>query len=103
MRGDADLDYRFSYPVTVNDEGAAGRALGVAERLFGGESVLELPDPSMGAEDFAFFLEKVPGAFVWLGVGEDVSGLHTPQFAFDEEILPRGSALLAALALESLS
>jgi hippurate hydrolase len=103
MRGDAKLDYHFSYPVTVNDEGAAGRVLGVAEKLFGGESVLELPDPSMGAEDFAYFLEKVPGAFIWLGVGEDVSGLHTPQFAFDEEVLPRGSALLAALALESLS
>jgi metal-dependent amidase/aminoacylase/carboxypeptidase family protein len=55
----------------------------------------------MGAEDFAFFLEKVPGAFIWLGVGEDVSGLHTPKFAFDEEVLPRGSALLAALALEA--
>ncbi|HEX2738889.1 MAG TPA: M20 family metallopeptidase [Rubrobacter sp.] len=103
MRGDADLDYHFSYPVTVNDEGAAGRALGVAEELFGGESVLELPNPSMGAEDFAYFLQKVPGAFIWLGVGEDVSGLHTPQFAFDEEVLPRGSALLAALALESLT
>jgi hippurate hydrolase len=103
MRGDASLDYRFSYPVTVNDGGAADRALGVAERLFGGESVLELPNPSMGAEDFAYFLQKIPGAFIWLGVGEDVSGLHTPQFAFDEEVLPRGSALLAALALESLS
>jgi hippurate hydrolase len=103
MRGDAELDYRFSYPVTINDEGAAGRALNVAGELFGDESVLELSDPSMGAEDFAFFLEKVPGAFIWLGVGEDVSGLHTPQFAFDEEVLPRGSALLAALALESLS
>jgi hippurate hydrolase len=103
MRGDADLDYNFSYPVTVNDEGAAGRALEVAEKLFGRESVLELPNPSMGAEDFAYFLEKVPGAFIWLGVGEDVSGLHTPQFAFDEGVLPRGSALLAALALESLS
>ncbi len=103
MRGDADLDYRFSYPVTVNDEGAAGRALSVAGDLFGAESVLELPNPSMGAEDFAFFLEKIPGAFIWLGVGEDVSGLHTPRFAFDEEVLPRGSALLAALALESLS
>jgi metal-dependent amidase/aminoacylase/carboxypeptidase family protein len=55
----------------------------------------------MTAEDFAFFLGKVPGAFIWLGVGEDVSGLHTSQFAFDEEILPRGSALLAALALEA--
>ena len=101
MRGDANLDYTFSYPVTVNDEGAADRVLGVAENLFGAESVLELPNPSMGGEDFAFFLEKVPGAFIWLGVGEDVSGLHTPQFAFDEEVLPRGSALLAALALEA--
>jgi hippurate hydrolase len=34
-------------------------------------------------------------------VGEDVSGLHTPRFAFDEEVLPVGSALLAALALEA--
>jgi len=101
MRGDANLDYTFSYPVTVNDEGAANHALDVAEDLFGAESVLELPNPSMTSEDFAFFLEKVPGAFIWLGVGEDVSGLHTPQFAFDEEILPRGSALLVALALEA--
>ena len=102
MRGDAELDYNFSYPVTVNDAGAAERVLDVAGDLFGEDSVLELPNPSMGGEDFAFFLQKVPGAFVWLGVGEDVSGLHTPRFAFDEEILPRGAALLAALALESL-
>jgi amidohydrolase len=101
MRGDANLDYTFSYPVTVNDEGAANHALDVAENLFGAESVQELPNPSMTAEDFAFFLAKVPGAFIWLGVGEDVSGLHTPQFGFDEEILPRGSALLVALALEA--
>ncbi len=103
MRGDVRLDYNFSYPVTLNDARAAERALGVAGDLFGEGSVLELRNPSMGGEDFAFFLEKVPGAFVWLGVGEEVSGLHTPRFAFDEEILPRGSALLAALALESLS
>ena len=101
MRGDADLDYTFSYPVTNNDAGAASLALGAAEDLFGAEHVLELPKPSMGAEDFAYFLERVPGAFVWLGVGEEVSGLHTPRFAFDEDILPRGSALLAALALEA--
>jgi hippurate hydrolase len=103
MRGDAELDYDFSYPVTMNDEGAAHLALGVIGDLFGGENTLELPNPSMGGEDFAFFLEKVPGAFIWLGVGEDAPGLHTPAFAFDEEILPQGSALLTALALESLS
>jgi amidohydrolase len=101
MRGDANLDYTFSYPVTVNEEAAADRVLEVAEDLFGAESVLELPNPSMGAEDFAFYLEKVPGAFIWLGIGEEVSGLHTPKFAFDEKVLPRGSVLLAALALEA--
>jgi hippurate hydrolase len=101
MRGDANLEYTFSYPITANEEGAADRVLSVAEDVFGAQSVLELSNPSMGAEDFAFFLEKVPGAFIWLGVGEDVSGLHTPKFAFDEEVLPRGSALLAALALEA--
>ena len=103
MRGDAELDYDFSYPVTMNDEGAAHLALGVIGDLFGEENTLELPNPSMGGEDFAFFLERMPGAFIWLGVGEEVSGLHTPTFAFDEEILPQGSALLTALALESLS
>jgi amidohydrolase len=103
MRGDVQFDYEFSYPVTVNDEYAAWRALGVAGDLLGEENAIELTNPSMGAEDFAYFLEKIPGAFIWLGVGEDVSGLHTPTFAFDEEILPLGSALLTALALESLS
>jgi hippurate hydrolase len=102
MRGDAELDYTFSYPVTSNDASAAKTALGVAGELFGEDRVVELGHPSMGAEDFSFFLEKVPGAFIWLGVG-DVSGLHTPQFAFDEEILPQGAALFTALALETLS
>ncbi len=103
MRGDAELEYQFSYPVTMNDEGAAQHALTVIRDLFGEENTLELPNPAMGGEDFAFFLEKIPGAFIWLGVGEDVSYLHTPTFAFDEEILPHGAALLTALALESLS
>ena len=102
MRGDAELDYHFSYPVARNDADAAQFALGVIGELFGEENVVELTDSSMGAEDFAFFLEHVPGAFIWLGVG-DVSGLHTPKFAFDEEILSQGSALLTALALKSLS
>ena len=102
MRGDIELDYRFSYPVTSNDADMARLVLNVVGELFGGENAVELDNPSMGGEDFAFFLEKVSGAFIWLGVG-DVSGLHTAQFSFDEEILPQGSALLAALALEALS
>ena len=101
MRGDAELDYRFSYPVTRNDAEAAKLALGVAAVLLGEDRAVELQNPSMGAEDFAFFLEELPGAYVWLGVG-DVSGLHTPKFAFDESILPQGAALLTAMALKAL-
>ena len=102
MRADADLDYTFSYPVTRNDPEAAALALKVARSLFGEDRAVEPAHPSMGGEDFAFFLQKLPGAYVWLGIG-DVSGLHTPQFAFDEEILPQGAALLTAIALEALS
>ena len=100
MRGDAELDYRFSYPVTRNDESAARLALDVAGNLFGEDKAVQATHPSMAAEDFAYMLEEVPGAYVWLGVG-DVSGLHTPAFAFDEDILPRGAAMLTALALEA--
>lgn len=103
MRGDAELEYNFSYPVTRNDEGSAKTALAVARDLFGGESVREVENPSMGGEDFAYYLEEIPGAYIWLGIGEDAPRLHTPKFGFDEEILPKGAALLAALALESLS
>ena len=102
MRGDVELNYKFSYPVTRNDPDAARLALNVAEELLGEDSVVEARNPSMAGEDFAFMLEEVPGAYVWLGVG-DVSGLHTPEFAFDEAVLPRGAALLTALALESLA
>jgi hippurate hydrolase len=102
MRAEAKLDYEFSYPVTRNDEDAVRLALKVASGLFGEERAVELDNPSMGGEDFAFFLEKLPGAYVWLGVGEETSKLHTPTFDFDEAILPRGAALLTALALESL-
>lgn len=105
MRGDAELDYEFAYPVTRNNPEAARLALNVAGELFGTGSTVELKHPSMGGEDFAFFLERVPGAFIWLGVGDEehTSGLHTPTFAFDESILAEGSALLTALALESLA
>jgi len=103
MRGDAELHYDFSYPVTRNDAGAAALALEAAGELFGGDRAVEVPNPSMGGEDFAFFLEKLPGAYVWLGIGEDAPKLHTPTFDFDEAILPKGAALLTALALKSLS
>ena len=104
MRGDTELDYEFCYPVTRNDPEMSGLALDTARSLFGDEAVVEVDHPSMGAEDFAFFLEKLPGAYVWLGCRDEehTSSVHTPTFGFDEDILPKGSALLAALALKAL-
>ena len=55
------------------------------------------------SEDFAFFLERLPGAFVFLGAGNEERGItaqhHSPEFDIDESVLPRGTELLARLAL----
>lgn len=104
MRGDVELNYEFGYPVTRNDPRMTGLALDTARSLFGDEAIVEIDHPSMGAEDFAFFLEKLPGAYVWLGCRDEehTSSVHAPTFGFDEDILPKGSALLAALALKAL-
>ena len=50
--------------------------------------------PSMGAEDFAYMFEKVPGSYIWLGAGEGNSGcmLHNSKYDFNDNILPLGIA-----------
>ena len=61
-------------------------------------------DPSMGAEDFAFMLDKRPGAYFRIGQGGAESGcfLHNPRYDFNDEILPLGAALFVRLAERSL-
>src|SRR4029077_11250347 len=65
----ARVTYRRGYPVTVNSPEATDLALrGLAEE-FGSSRLLELGGPLMGAEDFSRYLERVPGVFLFLGVG----------------------------------
>lgn len=75
-------------------------------RLFGKEQVIEA-DPTMGAEDFAYYGQKIPATFIFLGIDNETIGstakLHTPQFRIDEAVLHRGAALHASLAMEYLS
>ncbi|MEM0021377.1 MAG: M20 family metallopeptidase [Fervidicoccaceae archaeon] len=89
-------------PPTINEPRASSVARKVAAALFGEESVV-IPRPSMGGEDFSFYLEKVPGSFILLGTGNPAKGTnvphHSPSFDVDEEVLYMGSALLASLAL----
>jgi metal-dependent amidase/aminoacylase/carboxypeptidase family protein len=57
---------------------------------------------SMGAEDFSYYLEKAPGVFLRLGLGERHAPLHTSAFDFNDEALETGMLALAALALDAL-
>jgi hippurate hydrolase len=93
------------YPVAANSAAATRRVMtGVAD-LFGTDRFTAFAAPSAAAEDFAFVLSRVPGAFVYLGAtaaGRDPRTApfnHAPDAVFDDSVLPDGSALLAALAL----
>ena len=98
----ATMDYVRYYPATINDASCAQHALDAARALFG--SALLADAPAATAEDFAFMLQQVPGAYIWLGsgTGEHGPSLHDPGFDFNDEVLPAGAALLATLAQRRL-
>ncbi|MBP5182058.1 MAG: M20/M25/M40 family metallo-hydrolase, partial [Lentisphaeria bacterium] len=69
-----------------------------------GEKMFQyMPTPSMGSEDFCYFLEKAPGAFFNLGGGVDRAYCHNPKFDFNDDSLVYGITLMVHLALETLS
>jgi hippurate hydrolase len=96
------------FPVTLCDPRAVDLAQAVSADLFGAGTFHRLPAPIMGAEDFSYVLEHAPGAMLFLGAahqGVDAArarGIHSPRMLVDEAVLPRGSALLAGLALRFL-
>ncbi len=88
-------------PAVLNDRRAAAWASEAAATVIGAESVKPLPVANMGGEDFAFYLERIPGCFMRVGArrpGDPVVGAHTPYFAPAEEAIFVGGALLAAAA-----
>lgn len=105
LRADVKVDFEMSYPPSVCDPDMAEQLATSARSLVGAESVLE-SRPEMGAEDFAFILQKVPGAMLWLGVKHpswpEPKPVHTATFDIDESALPIGSSALAGVALDYL-
>lgn len=101
----ADVEIRPVYPVTVNDRVVAEVALDLAAELVGKDGAIWRRDPIMGAEDWSFVLERLPGAMVFLGArppDKPLAGYpmnHSNLVIFDEDALPIGSALYAAFAL----
>ncbi|MBP5212471.1 MAG: hypothetical protein J6Z30_06410, partial [Pyramidobacter sp.] len=70
--------------------------------LLGPDKLKDLPTPSMGSEDFAFYLEKIPGAFFRLGTGDERPeshiGLHNPKHVFSEKAIPTGVIAFVGVA-----
>jgi amidohydrolase len=104
-----DWEHEELYPVTINDTGAAARVGDVVTALLGREALHHQTAPLMGAEDFSYVLEKVPGSMAFLGAcppGSDPASAapnHSDLVVFDEEPLPAGVALYAAMALDALA
>ena len=101
----------LSYPVpehppTANDESAWAVTRRAAERVVGAARVGTM-EPIMGGEDFAFYQQRVPGCFTFIGVShaewQTRYGVHHEKFLVDEAALPIGAALHVATALEALS
>ncbi|WP_067065557.1 M20 aminoacylase family protein [Roseateles chitosanitabidus] len=97
----AKVDYQRLYPATINSAAQADFAVCVSQWLVGAENVDDKLPPSMGSEDFAFMLQARPGAYLRLGQGGPC-GLHQPRYDFNDEVLPLGSALFAALVEQGL-
>jgi hippurate hydrolase len=101
---EARVEFEQGFPVTVCDARAAELGRAVATQLFGEAGWQSLGHPIMGAEDFAYILEKVPGAMFFLGAsheGDDwrhCCGLHSNHMVLDEKVMARGAAMHAALA-----
>ena len=96
-----DVSLHPGYPPTVNHDAPMERLSATAERV--GLRVHTMPSPVMGAEDFSYMMEKVPGSFAFLGARTDGGGpLHSDLMKIDEGSLQQGAALHAAVAISSL-
>jgi amidohydrolase len=102
-RAEVEFIAEKHYPVTVNDAASAERTLDVARSLIGTERVSRMPSPIMGAEDWSYVLQQVPGSMAFLGAGPPgvahPAPNHSNRMLIDEAAMVTGIALHAAMAL----
>jgi hippurate hydrolase len=105
----AEFEHDPGYPVTVNDPGVAAQVLTTAADLLGAQASVLMRAPLMGAEDFSYVLDRVPGVMAFLGAcppghePESAPPNHSNLVVFDEEPLPAGVALYARMAMQALA
>lgn len=89
-----DVRFEILFPPTVNHAGEAGIAAAALDAILGVDAVIRDMAPVTGSEDFAYMLERLPGAYVLLGTGvaEDTPMLHSPDYDFEDRLLPIGAS-----------
>lgn len=101
-----NVDYRNMYPSLINDPEKTKLLRTVAVDVLGTENVEKTKKPTMGGEDFAYFLKEVPGCYFWLG-GRNVNderthaSKHNPYFTFDESVLKYGVEILSRTVIKA--
>tara|TARA_B110000285_G_scaffold228096_1_gene290502 strand:+ start:4008 stop:5168 length:1161 start_codon:yes stop_codon:yes gene_type:complete len=98
---EARMDYLVGYPATINEPERTVFAADVAREIAGDAGVDGNAPPEMGAEDFAYLLEKRPGSYLFVGNG-DTAGLHHPEYDFDDEAAAAGASFFAKLIERAL-
>lgn len=104
----ANYSYKYDrgYPATWNHPAETELLVRAAENVVDQKNIVEIP-PNMGAEDFAYFLQKVPGSYFFTGsANEEVGAVypyHHPKFNIDEKSMLIGAKTLASAALEYLN
>jgi len=99
----ADCRYKPGYPPLVNHDDMVDLVLKTAAKILGKDKIKEI-SPVMGGEDFAYYLQKIPGAFLFLGAGDGQEySHHHPEFDIDEKVLVYGAELMAGLAYNFLA
>jgi amidohydrolase len=97
-----ELNFQKGYPPTINDAEMAHFVKKCAAQVVGESQVIE-PEPTMGGEDMAYFLEKTKGCFFFLGVGREKGApIHNPEFDFNEDVMPLGVEVYCRIASEML-
>ncbi|HET9341293.1 MAG TPA: amidohydrolase [Candidatus Eremiobacteraceae bacterium] len=103
-RASHGVELVHGYPSVHNDAPLTQRVMAIAREVPQVASVVELEVPTMGAEDFAYFAQVVPGCMIRLGCASpddpQPASLHSPEFNLDERALATGVALLRALAFQ---
>ncbi|MCU1395631.1 MAG: Amidohydrolase [Ilumatobacteraceae bacterium] len=102
------VEITLGYPVTSNHNGFAAFATDVAGEVIGTDHVFQMPHPIMGAEDFSYVLEAVPGSMMFLGGTHldrspaTAAPNHSNRVMFDENAMVNGMAIYTAVAIEHL-